>query len=92
MPRLSEVAEVMRTYPTMKLEIRGHTDDQGSDEYNLNLSRQRAETVAGALMEMGIERRRLTVEGFGESRPVVPNSSEENRKRNRRTEFVITAR
>lgn len=91
-PPLSEVAEVMRTYPSMKLEVRGHTDDQGSDEYNLKLSRQRADAVVDALVEMGIERRRLSVEGFGESRPLVPNTSDENRKRNRRTEFVITAR
>jgi VWFA-related protein len=91
-PRIAEVAEVMKTYPKMKLEIRGHTDDQGSDEYNLKLSRQRAEAVADALVEMGIERRRLSVEGFGESRPIVPNTDDESRKRNRRTEFVITAR
>lgn len=91
-PRVREVADAMRSYPALTLEIRGHTDDRGSDDYNRKLSQDRAQAVADALVAMGIDRTRLTVKGFGESSPLVPNDSEENRKKNRRTEFVITSR
>lgn len=92
MPRIQEVADAMARYPDMRIEIRGHTDDQGSDEYNQKLSERRAEAVAEALNRMGISKLRLIVKGFGESRPLVPNDSDENRKRNRRTEFVILSK
>jgi len=92
MPRVQEVADVMRTYPAMELEIRGHTDDRGGNEYNLKLSQERAQAVAQALADMGIEQKRLTVKGFGEAQPLAPNDSDESRRRNRRTEFVITKR
>jgi VWFA-related protein len=89
MPRIQEIAGVMKTYPTMRMEIRGHTDDRGSDDYNQRLSEQRARAVADALEDMGVTPARLTVQGFGESRPLAPNDNEENRRKNRRTEFVI---
>lgn len=92
MSQVQQVANAMRTYPKMRLEIRGHTDDRGGEEYNQKLSEQRAEAVAQALAEMGIERTRLEVKGFGKSLPIVPNDSDDNRRRNRRTEFVILAR
>jgi VWFA-related protein len=92
MPRVQEVADVLRTYPAMELEIRGHTDDRGGDEYNLKLSQDRAEAVANALVAIGIDRSRLGVKGFGESKPLVANDTDENRRKNRRTEFVITKR
>jgi VWFA-related protein len=89
MPRIREVADVLNSYPSMGLEIRGHTDDRGTDEYNQRLSEERAQAVADALEDMGIKSARLTVKGFGESKPLVPNDSEENRRKNRRTEFVV---
>lgn len=92
MSSVGEVAEMMRTYPGMKLEIRGHTDDRGGDEYNMKLSQERAQAVADAMTQMGIEKSRLTVKGLGETAPLAPNDTEENRRKNRRTEFVITAR
>ena len=92
MPRIEEVAAVMTRVPTMRMEVRGHTDDQGEEEYNLELSRRRARSVADRLVALGVARDRLSVEGYGETRPLYPNDSEENRRRNRRTEFVITAR
>lgn len=91
-PSIREVADVMRKYPKMTIEIRGHTDDRGGDDYNLKLSQDRAASVADALVGMGIERKRLSVKGFGKTRPIVPNDSDENRQKNRRTEFVITSR
>ncbi|MEO5928309.1 MAG: OmpA family protein, partial [Candidatus Kapaibacterium sp.] len=85
-PRIAEVAEALRANPAMELEIRGHTDDRGGDEYNMKLSGDRARAVADALVALGIDRKRMTVVGFGKTRPLVPNDSEENRKKNRRTE------
>ncbi|MCB0710893.1 MAG: OmpA family protein [Ignavibacteriae bacterium] len=92
LPLIREVADAMKRYPDMLLEVRGHTDDQGSDEYNLKLSERRADAVAEALIDMGVSRLRLSIKGFGESRPLVPNDSEENRRKNRRTEFVILSK
>lgn len=92
MDRVREVGTVMKTYPNMKLEIRGHTDDQGGEEYNLKLSGERASAVADELARLGVDRSRLNIVGHGESRPLASNDSEENRRRNRRTEFVIISR
>jgi VWFA-related protein len=89
---IEQVATSMQRYPKMVIEVRGHTDDRGSDEYNLDLSRRRAQAVAEALAARGVAATRLRVQGFGESRPLVVNDTEENRTRNRRTEFVILAR
>jgi outer membrane protein OmpA-like peptidoglycan-associated protein len=61
----------------------------GSDEDNQNLSEQRAKSVKKVLISMGIEPNRMTTKGFGESKPIVPNTTPENRAKNRRTEFVI---
>jgi outer membrane protein OmpA-like peptidoglycan-associated protein len=72
----------------LKLEIGGHTDSDGSSEANLKLSEERAKSVRTALVEMGIEESRLSVKGFGSSKPVNDNSSAENKARNRRVEFV----
>jgi VWFA-related protein len=91
-PVVEDVARLMRQYPDMRLEVRGHTDDRGTPEYNLDLSHRRARAVADALIDRGIARSRLRVTGFGESRPVASNDSEEGRRRNRRTEFLVTHR
>lgn len=90
---VQDVAEAMKRYPDMTIEIRGHTDDQGSEDYNLKLSERRAKAVADLLVEEeGISRSRLRVRGYGETRPLVPNDSDGNRRKNRRTEFVILSR
>ena len=89
---IREVATSMARYPTMVVEVRGHTDDRGGDEYNVELSKRRARAVADAISALGVSSTRLRVAGFGESRPVVANDSEPNRTRNRRTEFVILSR
>ena len=73
----------------VKIEIGGHTDNQGSDVYNQKLSTERARTVYRYLIDKGIGAHRLSYKGYGKERPVVPNDTEENRAKNRRTEILI---
>lgn len=90
LPELRSFATMLQRYPTITIEIRGHTDDRGTDEINQKLSELRAEAVANQLLQLGIERQRTKTSGFGKTRPLVPNDSDANRQKNRRTEFVIT--
>lgn len=73
-----------------KIEIKGHTDDKGSDSYNLDLSKRRSKSVYDYLVKKGVAASRLTYKGLGETQPMVPNTSDENRAQNRRVEFTIT--
>ncbi len=86
---LDGFAAYLQDYPDMRVAIHGHTDDVGSDKDNLELSHNRAKSVRSYLMLSKVDPARLTYKGFGESRPLVPNSSESGRAKNRRTEFVI---
>ena len=76
LPVLDSVAIVLNKYPRTLLDIDGHTDDQGSEQYNQALSERRAVSVAQYLSSQGIDQRRLLVVGFGETRPVADNASE----------------
>lgn len=87
---LNTVAEVLRDFPDMTVEIQGHTDNRGSDRFNLRLSNQRAEAVRQYLAEQGIAAARMTARGYGETRPVETNRTAEGRASNRRVEFVRT--
>ncbi|MES2764910.1 MAG: OmpA family protein, partial [Bacteroidota bacterium] len=89
-PRIQEIADVLKNYSSLKIEVRGHTDNEGSAESNMKLSEDRAESVMNALLKMGIAKSRLKSKGFGENSPVAKNDTEENRRKNRRTEFIIT--
>ena len=73
----------------MKIEISGHTDDVGKEEYNRGLSQARAESVRDYLLGRGIAPDRVVARGYGESRPVADNATEEGRRINRRTEVKI---
>lgn len=86
---LNRLAAVLKKIKTSKIEIAGHTDDKGSTAYNLELSQQRAAAVVEYLVEQGVDATRLVALGYGETKPVVKNSSEENRAINRRVEFKI---
>lgn len=86
---LLRVADALRGEPSLRAEIAGHTDSSGSDEYNLRLSQQRAESVQAFLVSQGIDRSRLVARGYGESRPVADNTSAAGRERNRRVEFQV---
>ena len=80
---------LMKDNPEIKIEISGHTDNVGSEDDNLVLSHQRAESVKLALINKGIEPSRIVAIGKGESKPISENDTEEGRARNRRTEFRI---
>ena len=86
---LGEAKKVFDAYPTMTVEIVGYTCDIGPESYNQKLSERRAKAVRDFLVnEVGVDSNRLITSGGGESRPAYPNDSEENRKKNRRVEFI----
>jgi outer membrane protein OmpA-like peptidoglycan-associated protein len=84
---LEEVVKLLKTHLELRVEIQGHTDSTGGDEHNLDLSRRRAATVKSYLLLYGIAGDRLTTTGFGESKPVEDNATEEGRALNRRVEL-----
>jgi len=86
---LDQVVEALLKRPDITVEIDGHTDAKGSDAYNMNLSDRRAATVSKYLVAHGIEARRLSSKGFGESQPVADNVSDEGRELNRRVELKV---
>ena len=88
-PTLKEISDIMRRHPDWKLSIAGHTDAIGGDAPNLDLSKRRAASVKTALLtRYSVNAGRLTTNGFGKSRPVDTNETEEGRARNRRVELV----
>lgn len=80
---------MMKSSPTMRVEIGGHTDNSGSDEYNLDLSKRRANAVRAMLIKGGADGNRITAVGYGKSKPLAPNDNRQGRSLNRRTEFII---
>jgi outer membrane protein OmpA-like peptidoglycan-associated protein len=86
---LKRLVQLMKENPKLEVEIGGHTDDQGSDEYNLSLSQRRVESVVAYLVNAGIDAARFKARGYGESSPVADNSTEEGQAFNRRVEFRI---
>jgi outer membrane protein OmpA-like peptidoglycan-associated protein len=90
MPVLAGVVDIVRRCPGMTIEVAGHTDSDGSAATNLALSDARARTVADYLVANGVEPWRIRAVGYGADRPVVPNDSASNKRRNRRIEFAVT--
>jgi outer membrane protein OmpA-like peptidoglycan-associated protein len=88
-PTLDRLAEVARACPKVRIEIQGHTDSEGTPERNQKLSDRRAQAVVDYLVEKGVDAAKLNAVGFGETLPVAPNDSAENRARNRRIEFTV---
>jgi outer membrane protein OmpA-like peptidoglycan-associated protein len=86
---MNNLVEVMKIKKTMVIEIGGHTDNVGSDKVNMQLSRERAMTVRSYLIRKGISPERVTAKGYGDSKPINSNDTEEGRKQNRRTEVNI---
>lgn len=88
---LDRVATVFHDYPKTNILVEGHTDDTGTDEFNMALSEKRAEAVAGYLESKGVRKKRFTVKWYGETQPKYPNTSEANRALNRRVELAVMA-
>ena len=88
-PELTKLFNYLEKHPDYKIEIAGHTDDVGSDEYNLALSEARAGAVMAWLEETGISQNRMSARGYGETMPIATNETELGQEQNRRVEFKI---
>jgi outer membrane protein OmpA-like peptidoglycan-associated protein len=88
---LDRVKELLVSHPEFKLQIAGYTDSIGSESHNLRLSQARAESVAAYLTTKGVAPERLSTIGYGSSKPVATNMTEEGRAQNRRVEFILVA-
>ncbi|MBI5401892.1 MAG: OmpA family protein [Ignavibacteriae bacterium] len=88
-PELNRILKLLNDYPNIEIELSGHTDNIGKTEYNQTLSEKRAGAVAEYLFEKGISKNRVLVFGFGESKPLGSNETEQGRQKNRRVEFKI---
>ncbi|MFL5762414.1 MAG: OmpA family protein [Bacteroidia bacterium] len=89
---LERLTKLLNDVPSLKIEISGHTDSKGADDYNKTLSNNRAKAVLDYLVKAGISAGRLTSVGYGEEQPIATNDTDEGRQLNRRTEFKILAK
>lgn len=87
-PELDDVVKVLNNQPDLKIEIQGHTCNMGTEAYNLKLSKRRARAVLDYLVSKGIDSTRLSSEGYGESKPIASNDTEEGREVNRRAQLT----
>jgi OmpA-OmpF porin, OOP family len=90
--QVNEIADILRGYPQAKAEITGYTDNAGNDAANLRLSQERATAVMNKLADLGIDRSRMTTEGYGEDNPVATNATGLGRQQNRRVEVDLKIR
>lgn len=88
---LQKVGNILNKYPDTQILLEGHTDDTGSDAYNMKLSERRAEAVSSYLVTQNLSSSRLKTKWYGEAQPKFPNDSEANREKNRRVEIGIYA-
>jgi outer membrane protein OmpA-like peptidoglycan-associated protein len=86
---IDRVAQVLIKYPQTKIRVEGHTDNTGSEDYNLELSNKRALAVKDALVNRNIDPARLQIVGFGQAKPIAGNDTEAGRQMNRRVKIVI---
>lgn len=88
---LNKVVHLLKANPSLTIQINGYTDSVGSEQHNLELSKNRAQAVVNYLISKGIESQRLNAKGYGASHPVASNETEEGRALNRRTEMMVTS-
>jgi outer membrane protein OmpA-like peptidoglycan-associated protein len=88
--KLAKVSGILLAYPGLKLQLEGHTDSVGSDDYNLNLSQQRADAVRDFLAEQGVSTANISAVGMGKADPVASNDTAAGRQQNRRVELVVS--
>jgi len=86
---LDKLVDILTDYPFLTIEIGGHTDNVGSQDYNKKLSEERAKSVVDYLIEEDVNEVRLSYSGYGSGRPITTNATEEGRALNRRVEFLI---
>ncbi len=87
---LNTVVKFLTDNAKVEIEVSGHTDNIGSDAYNMNLSQKRAEAVKTYLVSKGVTEKRITSKGYGKTKPIAENTTELGREQNRRVEFTIT--
>jgi len=87
-PVVDQIVEILKTDDALKISIEGHTDNSGNADNNKVLSKQRAQAVADALSGQGIDKQRLNIVGWGQTKPIADNATEEGRAKNRRVELV----
>lgn len=88
-PVLDEAAQTLKEYGDVRISVGGHTDSRGTDQYNQALSVRRAKSVADYLAARGVARSRMQIDGYGESRPVASNDTDDGRAQNRRVELTV---
>jgi len=87
---LDKLAEILNEYPDAKVSIEGHTDSDGDDAKNLDLSKRRADAVKAYLSTHGITAERMSTIGYGETQPITSNTSRAGKAKNRRVDFKLT--
>ena len=88
---IRQLAETLNKYKETNILVEGHTDNTGKDDYNMELSRKRANSVEDFLSSLGVDRKRLEISAYGEMQPIATNETEEGRQQNRRVEVAIYA-
>jgi len=88
--KLAKISGIVLSHPGLKLEVEGHTDSVGGDDYNMKLSEQRADAVRDYLVQQGLNEGIVTAKGFGKTMPVADNSTAAGRQQNRRVELVVS--
>lgn len=88
---IAKLSEILKKYEDTNILFAGHTDSSGSEEYNLELSQERAKSVAAYTASLGVDAERMTITGYGESTPIASNETVEGRQQNRRVEVAIWA-
>ena len=88
--KMAKVSGILLAYPGLKIQVEGHTDSVGGDEYNQKLSEQRADAVRDYLTAQGVPSNMVTSVGFGKTQPVASNDTAAGRQQNRRVELVVS--
>jgi len=88
--QLTNIADILKAYPQVKIRIGGYTDNTGDPAANLRLSAERADNIMAELVRLGIDPTRITAKGYGEENPIADNSTEEGRQKNRRISLRVT--
>jgi outer membrane protein OmpA-like peptidoglycan-associated protein len=88
---LAELAKILNKYPDTNILIEGHTDNTGSDDHNMTLSKDRAQAVASYMATLEVKSARFSTAGYGETQPIVMNDTPEGRQKNRRVDIAVIA-